>query len=133
MDDLDEIQRKSKSEVEEMFGNVNISLPEANQSMTSKLVQEHMVSENLSTDGYLSDNELFYLQNLNKNEALIGYYQSLQEGLCSLFIQAKIANGKFKIDGGTTATTALAFAGEIIPEVGAVLGYIGQIIEYKNE
>jgi hypothetical protein len=35
---------------------------------------------------FLSEAELFFLQNLSKNEALLEYYHQLQEGLVSLFI-----------------------------------------------
>lgn len=53
--------------------------------------------------------------------------------MCSLFIQSKIVDGKFKIDGSNEATNALTIAGEIIPEVGSVLTQIAQVMEYKNE
>ena len=59
-----------------------------------------------------------YLSHLSRNEALLEYYQTINEGLCSLFIQAKISDGNFKIDGGTAQTTALSTVGELIPEVG---------------
>jgi len=37
-------------------------------------------------DSYMTDNELYYMQHLNKNEGLLEYYHLLQEGLCSVFI-----------------------------------------------
>ncbi len=37
-------------------------------------------------DNYMNDNELHYMQHLNKNEGLLEYYHMLQEGLCSVFI-----------------------------------------------
>jgi hypothetical protein len=64
---------------------------------------------------------------------LLEYYHYIQEGLCSIFIQAKIVDGKFKIDGASDCSTALAIAGEIIPEVGGVLTKIATVMEYANE
>lgn len=64
---------------------------------------------------------------------MLEYYHYIQEGLCSIFIQAKIVDGKFKIDGATDCSTALSIAGEIIPEVGGVLTKIATVMEYANE
>ena len=64
---------------------------------------------------------------------MLEYYHFIQEGLCSIFIQAKIVDGKFKIDGATDCSTALSIAGEIIPEVGGVLTKIATVMEYANE
>ena len=50
-----------------------------------------------------------------------------------MFIQSKIVDGKFKIDGSNEVTNTLTIAGEIIPEVGSVLTQIAAIMEYKNE
>ena len=84
-------------------------------------------------EDYLNDNELYFLQNLSENEALLEYYHHIQEGLCSLFIQSKIVDGKFKVDGSTNTTTALQLAGELIPEVGGVMVTLGAIMEIHNE
>ena len=97
------------------------------------LVQEHNQGNKLSSQEFLSDNELYFLQHLSTNEALLEYYHSIQEGLVSIFIQSKIVDGKFKIDGATDCSTALAIAGEIIPEVGGVLTRIASVMEYANE
>ena len=82
---------------------------------------------------FLSDNELNYLANLKNNEALLEYYSTIKEGLNSLFIQAKISDGKYKIDGATTASDTLKIAGEIIPEVGGVLVKLSELMEIANE
>lgn len=50
-----------------------------------------------------------------------------------MFIQAKISDGKFKIDGATNASDALKLAGEIIPEVGGVLVKVSEIMELAEE
>jgi hypothetical protein len=60
------------------------------------------------------------------------YYHHVQEGLVSLFIQSKIITGKFKIDGKTQESSALALAGEAIPEVGCVLTTLATVMEVKN-
>jgi hypothetical protein len=73
------------------------------------------------------------LSHLKDNEALLGYYTTILEGLNSLFIQAKIADGKFKIDGATNASDALKLAGEIIPEVGGILVKVSEILELAEE
>lgn len=81
----------------------------------------------------MNDNELLFLQHLQTNEALLEYYHHVQEGLCSLFIQSKIVDGKFKVDGSTNTTTALQLAGELIPEVGGVMVTLGAVMEISNE
>lgn len=73
------------------------------------------------------------MQNLSKNEALLEYYHYINEGLCSLFIQSKVAGGRFKIEADTNVSSALKLAGEIIPEVGSILSHIGTALELKNE
>ena len=61
------------------------------------------------------------------------YYATIKEGLTSLFIQAKISDGKYKIDGATNASDALKLAGEIIPEVGGILVKVSEIMEWQEE
>ena len=73
------------------------------------------------------------MSKLSDNEALLEYYTTVKEGLTSLFIQAKISDGKYKIDGATTSSDALILAGEIIPEVGCILSKLGEMMELKNE
>ena len=104
-----------------------------NTEQEGALVLEHRLGSKLSSDEFLSDNELYFLQHLSSNEALLEYYHYVQEGLCSIFIQAKIVDGKFKIDGASNCSTALTIAGEIIPEVGGVLTKIATVMEYANE
>ena len=87
----------------------------------------------IQPDEYLNDNELNFLQHLAKNEALLEYFHQLQEGLCSLFTQSKIANGKFKIDGSTKGTTALQAAGELIPAVGDIMKGAAKGMNFMNE
>lgn len=94
---------------------------------------EHKLGSRLNGDEFLTDEELYFLQHLSNNEALLEYYHYIQEGLCSIFIQAKIVDGKFKIDGASDASTALSIAGEIIPEVGGVLTKIAAVMEFRNE
>jgi hypothetical protein len=72
---------------------------------------------------------LAYLAKLNDNEALLEYYTTMKEGLISLFIQAKISGGNYKIDGATTSSDTLKLAGEIIPEVGSVLVKVSELME----
>ena len=50
-----------------------------------------------------------------------------------MFMQSKIANGKFKIDGSSKATSALHFAGEIIPAVGDIMQTTAKGIDFINE
>ena len=97
------------------------------------LVLQYNQGSQLNKEHFLSDVELYYLQHLSNNEALLEYYHQVQEGLCSLFIQSKIVDGKFKIDGSNEVTNTLTIAGEIIPEVGSVLTQIAAVMEYKNE
>ena len=73
------------------------------------------------------------MSKLKDNEALLEYYSTIKEGLNSLFIQAKISDGKYKIDGATSASDTLKLAGEIIPEVGGVLTKLSEIMEIANE
>jgi len=91
----------------------------------------------MSTKGpngeFISDNELTYLAQLKDNEALLVYYSAIKEGLSSLFIQAKISDGKYKIDGGSNSSDALKLAGEIIPEVGGILVKVSEIMELVEE
>ena len=104
-----------------------------NTKQEALLVQAYNEGNALSRQHFLSDVELYYLQHLSTNEALLEYYHQVQEGLCSIFIQSKIVDGKFKIDGSTTKTNALTIAGEAIPEVGSVLTKIAAVLEYRNE
>lgn len=97
------------------------------------LAIEHKLGSKLTSEEFLSDNELYFLQHLSNNEALLEYYHYIQEGLCSIFIQAKIVDSKFKIDGASDASNALSLAGEIIPEVGGVLTKIAAVMEFRNE
>lgn len=92
-----------------------------------------VVSANGPNGEFMSDNELMYMQKLKDNEALLEYYATIKEGLTSLFIQAKISDGKYKIDGATNASDALKLAGEIIPEVGGILVKVSEIMEWKEE
>jgi hypothetical protein len=98
---------------------------------------DDMNSENISACGpngeFMSDNELAYMQRLKDNEALLEYYATIKEGLTSLFIQAKISDGRYKIDGATSASDALKLAGEIIPEVGGILVKVSEIMEWHEE
>ena len=71
---------------------------------------------------------------MSRNEVLSDYYFTVQEGLNSIFTQAKITYGhRFKIDGSTAVTSGLQFAGELIPEVGGILKAVGAAMEWKNE
>ena len=107
---------RGENEFEEMYrGQMRNTKQEA------VLVLQYAQGSALNKDHFLSDIELYYLQNLSNNEALLEYYHQVQEGLCSIFIQSKIVDGKFKIDGSTDSTNALTIAGEILPEVGSVL------------
>ena len=81
----------------------------------------------------MSDQDLAYLAQLKDNEALLEYYSTIKEGLNSLFIQAKISNGKYKVDGATNASDTLKLAGEIIPEVGGILVKVSEIMEIAEE
>lgn len=57
------------------------------QAANRLLVLDHQNGTNIDEeDEFLNDNELFFMQNLNRNEALLEYYHYIQEGLCSLFI-----------------------------------------------
>jgi len=96
-------------------------------------VNDYKDVQSLNCDSYLSDNELHFLQKLPNNEALLEYFHYLQEGLVSLFIRAKISDGKYKIDGETPVVVALGIAGDVIPEVGNIFKGIGAYIEWKNE
>jgi len=51
----------------------------------------------------------------------------------SIFIQAKISNGNYQIDGTSSETTALDLASNIIPEVGTILKVCAAALELKNE
>ena len=99
----------------------------------NKVVLEYKQSSSTFINEFLDDYELHFLQHLSRNQALLEYHNRVQEGLCSLFIQSKLAESKFKIDGATAATTTLQVAGEFIPEVGTILSKIATFIEYKNE
>ena len=81
----------------------------------------------------MSDCQLAYISKLNDNEALLEYYTTVKEGLISLFIQAKISGGNYKIDGATACTDTLKLAGEIIPEVGSILVKVSELMEINNE
>lgn len=70
----------------------------------------------------MSFKEEHYLKNLQRNEALLEYYHTIQESLNSLFTQAKISTGDtFKIDSETDASKALILASEFIPAVGRIV------------
>jgi len=87
----------------------------------------------MDEEGILNTNDLYFLQNLCINEALMDYYHTLEDGMTSLFAQSKIAKGKFKIDGGSKATCGIILLGELIPEVGNILIAIGECAEGVKE
>ena len=76
-------------------------------SYKQAMIVNDFKENHLSSDSYLSDNELYYLQKLSNNEALLEYFHYLQEGLVSLFIRAKISDGEYKVDGETSLVLGL--------------------------
>ena len=64
---------------------------------------------------------------------MFDYYITIQEGLNSLFIQSKVASGKFKIDGSSTTTNALSIASDIVPACDTLIARLGEAIESRNE
>ena len=77
------------------------------------LVKDRDLEVKLLPDEYLNDNELYFLENLSLNEALIEYFHCMQEGLCCLFTQSKVLDGKYKfvINPKTPLSSALGIAG----------------------
>lgn len=87
-----------------------------------------------NTDEFLNSFENHFLDNLSRNEALLEYFQRIQESLCSLFASAKIALlEKFSIDAETNATKGLKLVGEFIPAVGRIVTGVGEYIEWSDE
>ena len=76
----------------------------------------------------LTDCEVEYMGNLEQNEVLFEYFNTLKDGLCCTLLQSKIVqNGRIKFDG---ATKAMQACGKI-PVVGAILFAGGK--ELMNE
>lgn len=71
----------------------------------SIIIKAHHAKE----DGqFLSAKEEHYLKNLKRNDALLEYYQTVQESLNALFTSAKISIGEtFKIDSETNLSQTL--------------------------
>lgn len=73
------------------------------------------------------------MSHLKDNGALLVYYTTFLECLNSLFIQAKISDGNFKIDGSRNASDALKLAREIIKKFGGILTKVSDIMGIAEE
>ena len=95
---------QSSSEIEPTPANHSSSTVEAE---IAARVSDFNKCPDLSPENFMTNNQLYFLSNLHRNEGLMEYYHHLQEGLCSLFIQSKISDGKYKISAGNKMSSAL--------------------------
>ena len=85
------------------------------------IIRDLRKKKTLTVD-YLNEDQINFMNQLYKNEALLEYYIKLKENIVSMITLSKVVTtSKLKIDDDSALSMGLEAAAEIIPVVGGAL------------